>query len=83
MVKGLYDKIEAAIAEVAQKNGIDLVISDNRQEIGNVEEITSEDLRRALGIRNVLYAGKTADISENVILLLDALTALYLAKEIQ
>ena len=45
-VKTLYDKIEAAVAQVAQQNGIDLVIADGRQDITNVEDVPPEELRR-------------------------------------
>lgn len=76
MVKDLYDKIEAAIAEVAQRDGIDLVIADGRQEIPNLEEITPEDLRQRLNTRNVLFSNKGIDISEDVLAVLDKKFAL-------
>ncbi len=72
MVKTLYDKIETAIGEVAQQNNIDLVISDGRQEVDSVEEMTPEELRRVLGMRNVLFSTKAVDLSEKVITVLDA-----------
>ncbi|HWE03219.1 MAG TPA: OmpH family outer membrane protein [Tepidisphaeraceae bacterium] len=71
MLKNLYDKIEKAIGDVAQKQGIDLVMTDGRQELLNVEEIPAEELRRALNGRIILYSVKSVDLTEQVILLLD------------
>jgi Skp family chaperone for outer membrane proteins len=72
MVKDLYDKIETAVGEVAQANGIDLVIADGRQEIANLDQVPAEELRRVLNTRNVLFSTKGVDITEKVITLLDA-----------
>ena len=72
MLKRLYDKIEAAVGQVAQQRGIDLVIADGRQDIGNLEAVPAEDLRRMLNSRNVVYATKAVDITETVIAVLDA-----------
>lgn len=72
MLISLYAKIEAATGEIAQKNGIDLVIADGRGELLGLEDAPSEDVRRVLNGRNVLYATKGVDLTEQVILLLDA-----------
>jgi Skp family chaperone for outer membrane proteins len=72
MVKDLYDKIEAAVAEVAKSNGIDLVIADGRQDIANLDQVPAEELRRLLNSRNVLFSNSQVDITEKVIALLDA-----------
>jgi Skp family chaperone for outer membrane proteins len=72
MFKQLYDKIEAACAEIAQRDGLDLVIPDGRQDIPSVEQIPAEDLRRILNGRNVLFAAKPIDITEKVIILMDS-----------
>ncbi|MDB5333465.1 MAG: hypothetical protein JWP03_4616 [Phycisphaerales bacterium] len=71
MIKSLYDKIEAAIGDVAKQDSLDLVLTDGRQDPGNIEEITFEDLRRMLNGRNVLFSTKSIDISEKVIAVLD------------
>ncbi|HWE97111.1 MAG TPA: OmpH family outer membrane protein [Tepidisphaeraceae bacterium] len=71
MIKSLYDKIEAAIGDVAKQDALDLVLTDGRQDPGNIEEITFEDLRRMLNGRNVLFSTKSIDISEKVIAVLD------------
>jgi len=72
MVKTLFDKIEASIAEVAQQNNIDIVIADGRRDIEGIEDMSFEDLQRVLSTRNVLYANKGFDLSEKVITLMDA-----------
>lgn len=72
MVKDLYDKIEAAVGEVAAANNIDLVIADGRQDIANLDQVPAEELRRLLNTRNVLFATKAVDITDKVITLLDA-----------
>ncbi|HET6249946.1 MAG TPA: OmpH family outer membrane protein [Tepidisphaeraceae bacterium] len=71
MVKNLYDKIEAATGQVAQQKGIDLVIADGRQDIPNLEDVPSEDLRRLLNTRAVVYSTKSVDLTETVIAVLD------------
>ncbi|MDB5289111.1 MAG: hypothetical protein JWL69_352 [Phycisphaerales bacterium] len=71
LLKGMYDKIEAAVADVAKQEGIDLVVTDNRQEPKNLEKTTSDELAHLLGMRSVLFASKNADITEKVIAVLD------------
>lgn len=72
MIKTLYDKIEAATAEVAQKNGVDIVIADGRSEITNVDEIPPDELRRSLNSRTILYGNPAFDLTDKVLVLLDA-----------
>ncbi|HZL37673.1 MAG TPA: OmpH family outer membrane protein [Tepidisphaeraceae bacterium] len=72
ILKNLYDKLEAAVGEIAQRDHIDLVITDGRQEISNVEGVTANELRELIHNRNVLYANPRLDISEKVLALLDA-----------
>jgi Skp family chaperone for outer membrane proteins len=67
-----YEKIEAATAEVAKQKGLTVVFADQRQDLpDNVDPIPVEQLRGILGARNVMYAADTADISNEVIALLD------------
>jgi Skp family chaperone for outer membrane proteins len=71
-IKGFWDKIEAAVAEVAQAKGIDIVISDQRPEIpDDLDQIKIEQLQQLIGQRDVLYANPKVDISDEVIALLD------------
>jgi Skp family chaperone for outer membrane proteins len=72
MLMSLYDKIEVAVNEIAQKNGIDLVIVDGRQELQNADDAPAAEVSRMLNARNILFAAKKVDITEQVITLLDA-----------
>jgi len=67
-----YQKIEAATADVAKQKGLTVVFADQRQDLpDNVDPIPVEQLRGLLGARNVMYASDTADISNEIIALLD------------
>ena len=71
-MKHLFDQIERAVAEVAERDGYDLVLADQRPKLDNLDEINFNQLQALLTSRNVLYASAKADISDQVIALLDA-----------
>jgi Skp family chaperone for outer membrane proteins len=72
-MKQLFDKIVAATAEVAQQEGYDLVLADQRPELpDNLGVINVEQLRQLLNQRNVLYGNEKVDISAKVIANLDS-----------
>lgn len=69
----LYDKIIAAIAEVAKGRGIDIVVADKKQLAPeSIEKMSVDDFRAMLSQREVLYASAGSDITGEVIALLDA-----------
>ena len=70
-MKTLFDKIEAAVGEVAKQRGFDLVIADQRGEINNLEQLNPDQLRVLLNQRIVLFAGPKADITNDVIAHMD------------
>lgn len=70
-MKYVFDKIEAAVSDVAKQRGLDLVIADQRSEIGNVEQISEDQLRVILNQRIVLYSTPTVDITNDVIAYMD------------
>lgn len=74
LTRMLYDKIYAAVGEYANREGIDLVISDVQPILSEKEfaQVPLEQLGAVLNQRRVLYAGKTNDISQAVIALLDS-----------
>jgi Skp family chaperone for outer membrane proteins len=72
MMKTLFDKIQGAVGQVAQEQGIDLVLADQGQEVPSVEDLNFDQLRLLLNQRNVLFASKRVDISERVLAVLDA-----------
>jgi Skp family chaperone for outer membrane proteins len=72
-MKQLFDKIVAATAEVAQQQGYDLVLADQRPELPeNLGMINVEQLRQLLNQRNVLFENEKVDISSAVIANLDS-----------
>jgi Skp family chaperone for outer membrane proteins len=69
LTKALYDKITAAIAELAKERGIDLVVAI--QPPINIEKNTNDQIVQLLAQRQVLYANATVDITSDVIARLD------------
>jgi Skp family chaperone for outer membrane proteins len=73
IMKSVFDKIQAATAQVAQQKGIDLVIADQRPQIpDNVDQLSIELLQQLISARTVLYATAPVDISSDVAAVLDA-----------
>jgi Skp family chaperone for outer membrane proteins len=72
-LKGLYDHIAAAAAQVAEQQHLDLVIADQTPEIGpDLEKANVTQLQAALAARAVLFANKKADITEDVLTVVEA-----------
>jgi Skp family chaperone for outer membrane proteins len=72
-VKALFQRVEAAVAEIATQQGYDLVLTKQRPELpDNLDAVKYEQIVAALSARNVLYASPKADISDAVIAALDA-----------
>lgn len=67
-LKGVYDHIAQATAQVAVQDNIDLVIADQSPEIGpDLDKVNVQQLQAALASRAVLYANKKADITDEVL----------------
>jgi Skp family chaperone for outer membrane proteins len=72
-LKGIYDHIAAAAAQVADQQHLDLVIADQTPEIGpDLEKANVNQLQAALAARAVLFANKKADITEDVLTVVEA-----------
>jgi Skp family chaperone for outer membrane proteins len=72
-IKALFDEITAAVAQVAQDKKIDLVIADTSAEMPpDLDAVTPEQLHGLIRQKNVLYSNKGVDISDEVIIRLDA-----------
>jgi Skp family chaperone for outer membrane proteins len=67
--KMLFDKIMAAITELAKQRGYDLVIAE--QPPINIEKTTAEMLPQLLLQREVLYSAASVDITNDVVTKLD------------
>jgi Skp family chaperone for outer membrane proteins len=68
----LFDKIQAAVTQIAKEDQIDIVLADQGPDIGNTEDLTFDQLRALINQKDVLFTSKRADISDEVLTLLDA-----------
>lgn len=72
-IQSLFEDITSAIAKVAEAKGIEIVMAEQKPEIPpDLDQVTVEQLRVLLGQRNILYSKSVADITEAVILQMDA-----------
>jgi Skp family chaperone for outer membrane proteins len=72
-VKALFDKIQTAVAQIAQERKIELVIADYAIDIPeDLDQVQPDQLNALLRQRQVMYAGKGVDITAEVIARLDA-----------
>ena len=67
--KMLFDKITAAIAEIAKERGIDFVIAE--QPPFAVDRMSPAELQQAMVQRQILYANASVDLTQDVIARLD------------
>jgi len=68
----LFNKIQAAVAEVATQKGIDLILAEQRPDLPeNLEQLKVEEVRNWITARNVLYLNNSIDISSDIITNLD------------
>ena len=71
--KQLYDEIVAAATELAKQRNIDFVIAERRLPPNEVvEKMTPDDLGQYLAKREILYTSSKADLTSDVIALLDS-----------
>jgi Skp family chaperone for outer membrane proteins len=73
LTKMLFDKVTVAITDYASREGIDVVISDFQPQVTEkaLAAMNVEQLREFLNQRRVLYSSKQADVSDQIIALLD------------
>lgn len=71
--RAVYRKIYDAIQQYSEKNGIDLVLSDHQPTLGDKEmaAVPYEQMANLMNSRRVLYTSKAADISDQIIALMD------------
>jgi Skp family chaperone for outer membrane proteins len=71
-IKTLYDKIRSAIAEVAVKKNIELVLAEQGIDLpADLEQINMDQLKVLINQRNVLYNTALVDISADVVATMD------------
>lgn len=72
-LKTLYDHIASAAQQVAQNQQLDLVIADTTPQFGpDMDKVRTQDMEQALSMRNVYYAGPKADVTDKVLMQLEA-----------
>ena len=72
-LRQLFQRIEQACREIAQRDGYDLVVADQRPALpDDLDQVNAAQLRALINSRNVLYAAPKVDISDAVIALLDS-----------
>jgi len=73
-VKQAYDHIADAVAAIAEQQHLDLVIADSSPEFlgPDLDAIPYAQLDQMLAARAVLFANKKADITDEVLLMVDA-----------
>lgn len=71
--RAMFDKIQAASAEVAKKEAFDLVIVDANEKISDeqADQLDPKRLQAILFSKSVLYAAEKNDITQLVITVLD------------
>jgi len=72
-MKNIYEKVEAATADVAKQNGFDAVFVQQNLDFPAVEDsrISPDQFRASILQHNVLYVGPKADITGQIIAVLD------------
>jgi Skp family chaperone for outer membrane proteins len=72
-MKTLFDKIQTAVAKIAEQKGLDLVLAEAHPQLpDDLDQINVDQLRAVINSRNILYSNSKVDISDEVIALLDA-----------
>lgn len=72
-IKVLFQRIEQAVGEIAQRDGYDIVIADQRRQLpDDLDQVPYEKVVDSIIDRNVLYTAPKNDISDAVIALLDS-----------
>ncbi|HSZ57302.1 MAG TPA: OmpH family outer membrane protein [Tepidisphaeraceae bacterium] len=72
--KSLYDHITQAVQTVAENQHLDLVLSDNGPDLigPDLDGITPSQFHQLLNARAVLFANKKADVTEDVLTLVES-----------
>ena len=71
--KSVYDHVTQAVQAVAENQHLDLVLADNSPDIGaDLDGITPAQFNQLLAARAVLFANKKADITEDVLTLVES-----------
>jgi Skp family chaperone for outer membrane proteins len=69
--KEMFDKVQAAIADICKDRGIDLVVSTFAPEVTDPEKVDPQNYRYLLLQRALLYSDPKLDITQDVIVAMD------------
>ena len=71
--RAIYRRIYEAVQQYAEKNNIDLVLSDHQPTLGDKEmaQVPYEQMATLMNQRRVLFSSKAADISDEILALMD------------
>ncbi len=71
-IKALYDEMQTAVATVAKRKGIDLVLVDNDPELPEGPlNLSPEDMQKVLSQKNIYYVTPSAVVTDEVATELD------------
>ena len=72
--KRMNDKIAAGVAEVAKTKSVDLVIAEQKPEVGeaDIEKMNPQQYMSLLFAQNVIYKSDAVDLTQDVIAKLDS-----------
>jgi Skp family chaperone for outer membrane proteins len=72
-MRGLFDRVEAAVGEIAKQKGYDLVLANQADDLPeDLDRMNIDQLRGALRSRNILFASDKIDITPDVLAAVDA-----------
>lgn len=70
VIRGLYQKMTDEIAQIAKREGYDLVLFDDRS-IGLPDRSGNKDLNAIIANKRILYAADTIDITDRLITIMN------------
>jgi Skp family chaperone for outer membrane proteins len=73
-MKSVYDHVTQAVQTIAQSRHLDLVLADNSPDFSgpDLDAVPLQNFQQMLSARAVVFANKNADITEDVLTLMDA-----------
>jgi Skp family chaperone for outer membrane proteins len=73
-LKSIYDHVNQAVQKIAEDRHLDLVLADNSPDFmgPDLDKVTLPQFEQMLAARGVLFATKKADITSDVLMLVEA-----------
>ncbi len=67
-LKSQFEKVRDAVKEIAEEKKVDLVLTERRPDVSNIEKLKPDDLRALLLQTDVLFSNSKVDITDEVVL---------------